>query len=105
MLHTIYNPYVSKNLKREPAIMAKLNHPNIVSLHEVVSVTSPGGSSALHVCVGHCPFQVLGYLKSPKGTLGKTAGCFNLLAKDVTTQLQPAALLDQVNIEQMAMEL
>ena len=31
-LHTIYNPYVSKNLKREPAIMAKMNHPIIVSL-------------------------------------------------------------------------
>ena len=37
-LHKIKDPYVSKNLKREPAIMAKLNHPNIVSLHEVVSV-------------------------------------------------------------------
>ena len=31
-LHTIYDPYVSKNLKREPAIMAKLKHPIIVSL-------------------------------------------------------------------------
>ena len=30
-------PFVSKNLKREPAILAKLNHPNI-SLHKVVSV-------------------------------------------------------------------
>ena len=80
--------------------MAKLNHPNIVSLHEVVSVTSPGGSSALHVCDGHCPFQVLGYLRSPKGTLGKTAGCFSLLAKDATTQLQQsAALPDQVKSE------
>ena len=29
---TIYDPYVSKNLKREPAIVAKLNHPNIASL-------------------------------------------------------------------------
>ena len=37
-LHKIKDPYVSKNLKREPDIMAKLNHPNIVSLHEVVSV-------------------------------------------------------------------
>ena len=37
-LHKIKDPYVSKNLKREPAIMAELNHPNIVSLHEVVSV-------------------------------------------------------------------
>ena len=37
-LHKIKDPYVSKNLKREPAIMVKLNHPNIVSLHEVVSV-------------------------------------------------------------------
>ena len=37
-LHKIKDPYVSKNLKREAAIMAKLNHPNIVSLHEVVSV-------------------------------------------------------------------
>ena len=43
--------------------------------------------------------QVLDYLKSPKGILGKTAGCFSLLAKNATTQLQPAALLDQVNIE------
>ena len=31
-------PYVSKNLKRESAIMEKLNHPTIVSLHEVVFV-------------------------------------------------------------------
>ena len=37
-LHKIKDPYVSKNLKRESAIMEKLNHPNIVSLHEVVSV-------------------------------------------------------------------
>ena len=37
-LHKIKDPYVTKNLKREAAIMAKLNHPNIVSLHEVVSV-------------------------------------------------------------------
>ena len=37
-LHKIKDPYVSKNLKREAAIMAKLNHPNIVSLHEVVFV-------------------------------------------------------------------
>ena len=37
-LRKIKDPYVSKNLKREPAIMAKLKHPNIVSLHEVVSV-------------------------------------------------------------------
>ena len=31
-LHTIYDHYVSKNLKREPAIVAKLNHPIIASL-------------------------------------------------------------------------
>ena len=31
-LHKIYDPYVSKNLKREPAIVAKLNHPIIASL-------------------------------------------------------------------------
>ena len=37
-LHKIKDPYVSKNLKRESAIMEKLNHPNIVSLHEVVFV-------------------------------------------------------------------
>ena len=37
-LHKIKDSYVSKNLKREPAIMAKLNHPIIVSLEEVVSV-------------------------------------------------------------------
>ena len=37
-LHKIKDPYVSKNLKREPAIMASLSHPNIVSLHEVVFV-------------------------------------------------------------------
>ena len=37
-LHKIKDPYVSKNLKREPAIMEKLNHPNLVSLHEVISV-------------------------------------------------------------------
>ena len=49
--------------------------------------------------IGQWSFQVLDYLKSPKGTLGKTAGCFSLLAKNATTQLQPAALLDQVNIE------
>ena len=49
---------------------------------------------------------MLDYLKSPKGSLGKTAGCFSLLAKDaVATQLQPAALPDKVNIEQMSMEM
>ena len=37
-LHKIKDPYVSKNLKRESAIMEKLNHPTIVSLHEVVFV-------------------------------------------------------------------
>ena len=45
------------------------------------------------------PIQVLDYLKSPKGSLGKTAGCFSLLARDATTQLQPAAYQDQVNID------
>ena len=46
-LHTIYNPYVSKNLKREPAIMAKmakLNNVNTPSLslwkEEVVYVVN-----------------------------------------------------------------
>ena len=34
-LHKIKDPYVSKNLKREPAIMAKLNYPITVSLEEV----------------------------------------------------------------------
>ena len=38
ILHKIDHPYVSKNLKREPAIMARLNHPITVSLEEVVSV-------------------------------------------------------------------
>merc|ERR1719431_387772 len=33
----IKDPYVKRNLKREAAIMAKLDHPNIVTLHEVVS--------------------------------------------------------------------
>ena len=43
---------------------------------------------------------MLGYLKSPKSSLGKTAGCFSLLAKDVTNQLQQSAVLpDKVNIE------
>ena len=37
-LHKINDPYVSKNLKQEPAIMAKLNHPIIVFLHRIVSV-------------------------------------------------------------------
>ena len=37
-LHKIKDPYVSKNLKREPAIMARPNHPIIVSLQVVVSV-------------------------------------------------------------------
>ena len=37
-LRKIKDPYVSKNLKRESAIMEKLNHPTIVSLHEVVFV-------------------------------------------------------------------
>ena len=51
------------------------------------------------------PIQVLDYLKSPKGSLGKTAGCFSLLARDATNQLlQPAVLLDQVNILRMAMQ-
>ena len=50
------------------------------------------------------PIQVLDYLKSPKGSLGKTAGCFSLLARDATKQLQPAVSLDQVNILRMAMQ-
>ena len=50
------------------------------------------------------PIQVLDYLKSSKGSLGKTAGCFSLLARDATNQLQPAASLDQVNILRMAMQ-
>ena len=37
MVSKIKDPYVSRNLKREAAIMAKLDHPNIVTLHEVVS--------------------------------------------------------------------
>ena len=36
--HKTDDPYVSKNLKRESAIMEKLNHQTIVSLHEVVFV-------------------------------------------------------------------
>ena len=52
-IHKIKDPYVSKNLKREAAIMAKLNHPIIVFFHRVVSVghfhclpldISPGGN-------------------------------------------------------------
>ena len=39
-LHKIKDPYVSKNLKRESAIMEKLNHPTIVSFQEVVSVVT-----------------------------------------------------------------
>ena len=31
-LHKIYDPYASKNLKREPAIVAKLNHVATPSL-------------------------------------------------------------------------
>ena len=31
-LHKIKDPYVFKNLKKEPAIMVKLNHPSIVSV-------------------------------------------------------------------------
>ena len=46
------------------------------------------------------PIQVLDYLKSSKGSLGKTAGCFSLLARE----LKPAASLDQVNILRMAMQ-
>ena len=42
--------------------------------------------------------QVLDYLKSPRGALGKTAGCFSLLAKDAKTKLQPS-IPDQVHIE------
>ena len=37
-LHKINDPYVSKNLKQEPAIMAKLNHQIIVFLLRIVSV-------------------------------------------------------------------
>ena len=37
-LHKIKDPYVSKNLKREPATMGKLNQPIIVSLRKDVSV-------------------------------------------------------------------
>ena len=33
----IKDPYVKKNLWREVSIMLKLNHPNVVSLHEVCS--------------------------------------------------------------------
>ena len=42
--------------------------------------------------------QVLDYLKSPRAALGKTAGCFSLLAKDAKTKLLPS-FLDQVHIE------
>ena len=60
---------------------------------------SSQGESWLLLSSALMPIQVLDYLKSPKGSLGKTAGCFSLLAKDAITQLQPAALLDEVNIE------
>ena len=46
--------------------------------------------------------QVLDYLKSPRGALGKTAGCFSLLANDTKAELQPL-LLDQVLIEKKSL--
>ena len=61
-------------------------------------------ASCLQLSSALMPIQVLDYLKSPKGSLGKTAGCFSLLARDATTQLQPAASQDQVNILRMAMQ-
>ena len=64
-----------------------------------LSHLTPHQVRVIDVYVGHWSIQVLSYLKSPKGFLGKTAGCFSLLAKDATTQLQPAALPDQMNIE------
>ena len=36
-LSEIDDPYVRKNIQREAFIMAKLNHPNVVALHEVCS--------------------------------------------------------------------
>merc|ERR1719154_551989 len=36
-LSLIEDPYVKKNVKREASIMSKLNHPNVVTLHEVCS--------------------------------------------------------------------
>ena len=36
-LSEIEDPYVKKNTQREAFIMAKLNHPNVVALHEVCS--------------------------------------------------------------------
>ena len=36
-IQEIEDPYVKKNLHREAAVMAKLNHPNVVRLHEVCS--------------------------------------------------------------------
>ena len=36
-IREIEDPYVKKNLHREAAVMAKLNHPNVVRLHEVCS--------------------------------------------------------------------
>ena len=52
-LSEIEDPYVKKNLWREVQVMLKLNHPNVVSLHEVCSYENffclvmdlyPGGS-------------------------------------------------------------
>ena len=36
-LSEIKDPYVRKNVNREASIMSKLNHPNVVALHEVCS--------------------------------------------------------------------
>jgi serine/threonine protein kinase len=38
------------------------------------------------------PNQILAYVLSTKGMFGKTAGCFNLLARDLVTSSQPKML-------------
>ena len=47
-LHKIKDPYVSKNLKREPAIMATLNQPSIVSVGDSYCLVL-GGNVCCHM--------------------------------------------------------
>ena len=55
----IKDPYIKKNLQREAKIMTQLDHPNIISLHEVCAFQNiyclvldfwPGGSLCDYIC-------------------------------------------------------
>ena len=56
-LHKIKDPYVSKNLKREPAIMATLNQPSIVSVGDFYCLVL-GGNVCRHIIESHKGFKL-----------------------------------------------